>query len=124
MYALDRIKKLTATNRRFVFPVDFVAAEFLNASIGIMKTDSEKPCKINIKAYAETTQYLLALPLHHSQQVVESTKDYTIFSYWLSPTEDFFQEILRKREYMEVVSPQAVREKLASIILKLSEYYL
>ena len=124
VYALDRIKNLTTTNRRFVFPVDFVAAEFLNASIGIMKTDSEKPCKINIKAYAETTQYLLALPLHYSQQVVESTKDYTIFSYWLSPTEDFYQEILRKREYMEVVSPQAVREKLASIILKLSEYYL
>ena len=124
VYALDRIKKLTATNRKFVFPVNFVAAEFLNASIGIMKTDSEKPCKINIKAYAETTQYLLALPLHHSQQVVESTQDYTIFSYWLSPTDDFYQEILRKREYLEVVSPQAVREKLARIIHKLSEYYL
>jgi WYL domain len=124
VYALDRIKKLTATNRKFVFPVDFVAAKFLNASIGIMKTDSEKPCKINIKAYAETTQYLLALPLHHSQKVVESTKDYTIFSYWLSPTDDFYQEILRKREYLEVVSPQAVRDELSSIIHKLSEYYL
>ena len=124
VYALDRIKKLTATNRKFVFPVNFVASEFLNASIGIMKTDSEKPCKINIKAYAETTQYLLALPLHHSQQIVESTQDYTVFSYWLSPTDDFYQEILRKREYLEVVSPQAVRDKLSSIIHKLSEYYL
>ena len=124
VYALDRIKKLTATNIKFVFPVDFEAAEFLNASIGIMKTDTDKPCEINIKANAETTHYLLALPLHHSQKVVESTKDYTIFSYWLSPTDDFYQEILRKREYLEVISPQAVREKLASIIHKLSEYYL
>ena len=124
VYALDRIKKLTATNIKFVFPVDFEAAEFLNASIGIMKTDTDKPCEINIKANAETTHYLLALPLHHSQKVVESTKDYTIFSYWLSPTDDFYQEILRKREYLEVISPQVVREKLASIIHKLSEYYL
>ena len=124
VYALDRIKKLTATNITFVFPVDFEAAEFLNASIGIMKTDTDKPCEINIKANAETTHYLLALPLHHSQKVVESTKDYTIFSYWLSPTDDFYQEILRKREYLEVISPQAVREKLVSIIHKLSEYYL
>ena len=124
VYALDRIKKLTASNRKFVFPVNFVASEFLNASIGIMKTDSEKPCKINIKAYAETTQYLVALPLHHSQQIVESTQDYTVFSYWLSPTDDFYQEILRKREYLEVLSPQAVRDKLSSIIHKLSEYYL
>ncbi len=124
VYALDRIKELTATTEKFVFPVDFVAAEFLNASIGIMKTDTDKACEINIKAYAETTQYLLALPLHHSQQVVESTQDYTVFSYWLSPTDDFYQEILQKREYLEVLSPQAVREKLASIIQKLSEYYL
>ena len=124
VYALDRIKELTATTEKFVFPVDFVAAEFLSASIGIMKTDSEKPCKINIKAYAETTQYLLALPLHDSQKVVESTQDYTIFSYWLSPTDDFYQEILRKREYLEVVSPQIVRDKMLSIIHKLSEYYL
>lgn len=124
VYALDRIKNLTTTNRRFVFPVNFVAAEFLNASIGIMKTDTDKACEIKIKAYAETKEYLLALPLHHSQKVVESTKDYTIFNYWLSPTEDFYQEILRMREYMEVVSPQRVREKLASIIHKLSEYYL
>jgi len=124
VYALDRIRSIVTTDKKFVFPVDFVAAEFLKASIGIMKTDSEKPCEINIKAYAETTQYLLALPLHHSQNVVESTKDYTIFSYWLSPTDDFYQEILRKREYLEVISPQSVREKLASIIHKLSEYYL
>jgi len=124
VYALDRIKNLTTTNRRFVFPVGFVAAEFLNASIGIMKTDTDNACEIKIKAYAETTQYLLVLPLHHSQKVVESTNDYTIFSYWLSPTDDFYQEILRKREYMEVVSPQAVREKLASIIRKISKYYL
>jgi len=49
VYALDRIKELTATTEKFVFPVDFVAAEFLNASIGIMKTDTDKACEINIK---------------------------------------------------------------------------
>lgn len=124
VYALDRIKSLTTTKRKFVYHLDFDAAEFLNASIGIMKTDWDKPCEIKIKANAETTHYLLALPLHHSQQEVETTKDYTVFSYWLSPTDDFYQEILRKREYLEVISPQAVREKLASIIHKLSEYYL
>jgi hypothetical protein len=123
VYSLDRIKNLNVTTKKFVYPVNFDATDFLNASIGIMKTDSEKPCEIKIKAYAQTTHYLLELPLHHSQRLIESSKDYSIFSYWLSPTDDFYQEILRKREYLEVISPQTIREKMAAIIHKLSDYY-
>jgi predicted DNA-binding transcriptional regulator YafY len=124
VYALDRIEKLTVTNKQFFLPTDFSPVEHLYNSIGIMKTDSDKPCEIMIKSYGNSSKYLRALPLHHSQVEVDIQEAYSLFKLYLAPTDDFYQEILSKREYIEVISPQIVREKLASIIHKLSEYYL
>jgi len=124
VYSLDRIKKLGLTEKQFVIPTDFSPVGHLNNSIGIMKTDSDKPCEIIIKSYGDSSKYLRALPLHHSQAEFDVQEAYSLFRYYLSPTDDFYQEILSKREYLEVVSPQLVREKLAEIIRKLSEFYL
>jgi len=124
VYALDRIKSAHLTDKKFVFPNDFSADEHLNTSIGIMKTPYDKACEIVIKAYGNTPKYLRELPLHHSQRETETTPEFSLFTYWLAPTEDFYQEILRKREYIEVVSPKAVREKLGTIVSKLVKFYI
>lgn len=124
VYALDRVKSLLLTSTKFNLPTEFSPSEHLYNSIGIMKTETEKPCEIIIKTYGDTSKYMRALPLHHSQKEIEHTNDYSLFKYRLSPTEDFYQEILRKREYIEVVSPQFVRDKMVEIISRLSNYYL
>ena len=124
VYALDRIQAGESSTKTFKLPTDFSADEHLRTSIGIMKTPYDIPCEIVIKAYGNTPKYLRELPLHHSQTEIETTPEFTLFSYWLAPTEDFYQEILRKREYIEVVSPKAVREKLGTIVRKLAEFYI
>ena len=49
--------------------------------------------------------YFRSLPLHHSQQVVAQTDEYTIFSCFLQPTYDFRQELLSHGAEVEVLSP-------------------
>ena len=52
---------------------------------------------------------------HHSQKVVEQTKEYTIFSYFLRITYDFRQELLTLGDSAEVMAPQSLRKELARI---------
>lgn len=124
VYALDRIISLRQTTKKFIMPLNFSADEHLYNSMGVMKNETEKPCEIVLKSYGDTTKYLRALPLHHSQVETETNNDFSLFKYWLSPTEDFYQEILRKREYIELISPESAKVKIKAIISKLSEYYL
>ena len=70
-------------------------------------------------AYADPTnpnltQFSLhCLPsLHHSQEEIEITDEYTVFRYYLSPTYDFIQEILSHGYNVEVLAPKHVRDEV------------
>jgi len=67
--------------------------------------------------------YLRTLPLHTSQEEVETTDDYSIFTYWLSPEFDFVQALLAMGEDVEVLSPADLRQTMASHALALAELY-
>lgn len=123
VYALDRIDNLVITDHYFTLPSDFTPDNHLYDSIGIMKTENNKPVEIVIKAYGNHPKYLRALPLHHSQNEIETTADYSLFSFRFSPTYDFYQEIFSRRENVEIVSPQEVRNEFKRILTKISDYY-
>ena len=48
---------------------------------------------------------------------------YTIFSYRLHTTEDFYQEVCRYGSYMEVLYPGDVREEMMKIIKGMGDEY-
>jgi len=123
VYALDRIENLIITERIFEMPLDFSPENHLFNSIGIIKNESICPVEIIVKAYGLHPKYLKALPMHHTQKELKSTSDFTFFSYQLSPTFDFYQEILSRKEYVEIVSPEEVREEFKTILSRIVDYY-
>ena len=86
-------------------------------------TDDSKTQIIRIKVYDMHCQYVRALPLHHTQQEVETTKDYAIFEYYLKPTFDFKQEILSRGADVEVLSPVSFREEIMESIQEMASRY-
>ena len=92
----------------------FDAEEFFCSCFGIIVGD-EEPQLIQLKVDAFQANYLRSLPLHHSQKVVEQTKDYTIFSYFLRITYDLRQEILALGDTVEVLYPKELRKEMAHI---------
>lgn len=114
VYALDRMLDIDIEFEDFTLPADFDAAGFFNSCFGIIVGD-EEPQLVRLKVDAFQANYLRSLPLHHSQKVVEQTKDYTIFSYFLRPTFDFIQELLTMGERMEVLEPKPLRKEMARI---------
>ena len=54
--------------------------------------------------------------MHHSQQEVERTDDYSVFILRIRPTYDFLQEILWNGEEMEVLEPLSLRDAMGKKI--------
>ena len=63
------------------------------------------------------------LPLHLSQEEVETCKEHSIFTLYLSPTWDFKQELLSRADQLEVLAPASLREWMREMIRKMMGRY-
>ncbi len=123
IFSLDRVKSLNITSDTFVYPENFVAADYFHNVFGIISGIERKVENIVIRTYAELPGYLRSLPMHHSQRELESNDRYTDFSLQLIPTFDFIQELLLHRDQLEVLSPESLRKELFTIISKMKNLY-
>ena len=112
IYALDRIQELRQTEKIFSLPKDFSPEEYFYNSFGIISQDNCPPEIIELKVYGTQKEYFRTLPLHHSQEEIKNTDEYSIFRYYLSPTYDFIQEILSHGCDVEVLTPKHVRDEI------------
>lgn len=128
-FSIDKIQKLEKSEKTFEIPEDFDSEAYFKPFFGIITgIDDKRMGKINlehieIKVEKDRAKYFLSLPLHHTQQVKERTKDYTIFTYDLYPTNDFYQALLHEAEHVEVLAPANVRKTMKEKILKMRERY-
>ena len=107
IYALDRIKALEPTERKFKLPKKFDATKFFEDYYGIIISDDDYDvCPVALQVDAQQSNYLRTLPLHHTQVEVERNDEYSIFEYRLCPTFDFRQKVLSMGGSVEVLAPQ------------------
>ena len=113
IYALDRIKALEPTERKFKLPKKFDAVKFFEDYYGIIIGDEDFDVEpVALKVNSWQSKYLRTLPLHHSQVEVERNEEYSIFEYRLCPSFDFRQKILSLGATTEVLAPATLIAKL------------
>ena len=113
LYALDRIKALEPTERKFKLPKKFDAAKFFEDYYGIIIGDKDFDiCPVALKVDSWQSKYLRTLPLHHTQVEVERNEEYSIFEYRLCPSLDFRQKILSMGVAVEVLAPTKLIAKV------------
>lgn len=123
IYALDeRMIDAVPSKKALKKPAKFNAAEFFGKYFGVI-IDDRKPCPVKIKVEADQVKYFESLPLHDSQEPLESTPDYTVFRYYLVPTYDFRQEILSHGPAVEVLEPEDFREEIKADIARMYRNY-
>ena len=115
LYALDRVTMMELTDETFKIPANFSAQTYFSEYFGVLTTDTPL-AHVVVRAHKWMPNYLRTLPLHHSQRELESTADYTDFSYDIRPTCDFLGELLRHSSGIEVLEPQNLREKMRQMI--------
>ncbi len=123
IFSLDRIRDLRLTDFHFSYPKDFVPSEYFSNFFGIIAKTDGKVENIRIRTYAELPGYLRSLPMHQSQQELESNQTYTDFSLRLVPTFDFIQELLLHRDQLEVITPMSLRNEMTDLISKMNAHY-
>ena len=112
--ALDRIAKIEPTDKSFDIDPTFDLDAYYDAAFGVLTGMEEEYDieKVRIKVYNDyhRADYIRTLPLHKSQQVIDSTPRHTIFEYRLRPTDDFLSAILALGADAEVISPGWYRD--------------
>ena len=122
IYALDRVTMLELTDNVFEMPVDFSAQAYFSEYFGVL-TDNTPMAHVVVRAHKWMANYLHTLPLHPSQRELESTPDYTDFSFDIRPTSDFLGELLHHSDGIEVLQPQDLREKMRQMIVEMLKNY-
>lgn len=123
IFALDRFSELIKTNKTFQYPVDFDSEAYFHDCYGITNDDATKAEHVIIKVSDKQYRYLMALPLHHSQTLVERGEGYATLSYFVKPSFDFKQELLSYGAAVEVVKPAWLRKEFAETVAELSVRY-
>ncbi len=124
IYALDRIHQLEIlADRTFDMPATFRSPEYFEDYYGVIVDSAYDVGAVKLKVSAGQANYFRSLPLHHSQQEIERTDDYSIFQLDIRPTYDFQQEILRNGDCVEVLEPQWLREEIAGMVKRMYDKY-
>ena len=123
IYALDRIINLEETKQPFVLDTDFYAESFFKPYFGVFIGEDVKPTRIVLRAYGKMIPLIRTLPKHSSQIEIATTDSYSDFEYYLAPTFDFRQEILKEGHELEVIEPTSLKERIhAELISALKRY--
>lgn len=123
IYALDRMDNLDISMDSYSLPDDFDAEIFFSHYFGVIVEDNVEVENVVLKVNAFQANYFRSLPLHASQKETERNETYSLFSYRLTPTFDFRQELLSHGSAVEVLEPLSLRETLADEVRKMSDLY-
>jgi len=122
--ALDRVIDMVITDESFTIPKSFNAEKHYANTVGIYVNDDIKPQTVRIRVYDERVDYVRSLPLHKSQEEV-LTKDgeYSEFKYKVCHTPELETQLLSMGEYVQVLEPKELRDKIKERIEKSLKYY-
>ena len=123
IYSLDRIFGLQKKKEKFTMPDDFDSTEFFQNYYGVIAGTKGKPETVKIKISAGQANYLRSLKLHATQDEIERTDEYSIFSYRLRAEYDFIMELLSKGEDVEVLEPVWLRNEMAGLVKRMWDKY-
>ena len=123
MYALDRMSEMEVLAETFEIPKSIDAEEWFSPIYGVRKYPDMKRERVVLKVYGKQVQFFRSLPLHHSQEEIETQEEFSIFTYHLAPDYDFRQDILSFGDKVEVLEPEELRNNIIEIIKSLTHKY-
>ena len=122
LYSLDRIHAIELTTQKYKLPKGFNAEAYFKNAYGTADLNYE-PVEVKISISAKQAPYLRSLPLHKSQEEIETNEEYSIFRYFIIPSYDFKQELYKYGSDVEVLAPESMRNEFAEDAEKTNNMY-
>lgn len=122
LYSLDRIHAIEPTTQKYKLPKGFNAEAYFKDAYGTADLNYE-PVEVKISISAKQAPYLRTLPLHKSQEEIETNEEYSIFRYFIIPSYDFKQELYKYGSDVEVLAPEDMRKEFAKDADRVNKMY-
>jgi len=110
-FALDRIRELTITGQRQRLRGNFDAENFSRHAVGIFDNDGE-PDTVQLQVRAPFHKLVTLDPLHHSQQVLDSTDKSCTIQLSVHITHELHQRILAMGPHCTVLAPESLKKEI------------
>lgn len=123
MYALDRMLGVEVMDEGFRMPEGVSAGEWFGDLYGVRRYGDMKARRVVLKVYGKQVRYFRSLPLHPSQEEVETHRGHSVFSYMLAPDYDFRQDVLGFGDSVEVLEPEELRKMISEKCKQMSKRY-
>ena len=122
--ALDRIFRIRNDDKEtFVENTQFDSEIYFRDIIGVTRYDNLKIEKIVFWVDKSHTPYVATKPFHPSQQLIETTADGAVFSIKVIPNFEMERELIGFGEFLKVLEPIDLVEKLKGRIEKMQNLY-
>ncbi|HKK78970.1 MAG TPA: WYL domain-containing protein, partial [Phaeodactylibacter sp.] len=123
-YALDRIQH---AEQYFLEPFymqpGFNPKRYFDPVIGVSIPEGQQPEEVHIKVTPLRAKYLTTKPIHRSQQVIEQTDAYCIFSIRVIPNMELKRFLLSLGEEAIVLEPAWLRQEVAESLRSAAKHY-
>ncbi len=116
VFALDRIKKMSAAKEDYLLDPEFDRYNYFKYSFGVHHSSNEKPEKVQLLFAERQRPYILSLPLHHTQQVLSDNKNGLLIQLeiFCKGNQDFIGKVLSYGDEVEVMRPAYLKEDIKS----------
>jgi predicted DNA-binding transcriptional regulator YafY len=122
-YALDRMSELKILNSRFVSDEHFDINEHLKYCFGVSMSVDEKPYEVILSFDPFQGKYIKSLPLHETQEIIESSETELRIRLTVCLTCDFTMELLSYGDTVKVIKPQRLIDELKGIHMRALEKF-
>ena len=118
VYSIDRIEQVKVLQETFVMNRDFDAEGFFSECFGVVAGDGSQAEEVVLRAFGQQVYYLRGLPMHHSQEELETGDGYSDFRLMIRPTADFVNNLLSCGSSVKVLQPKSLADKIKEELMK------
>lgn len=113
--SFDRMTSLKLTDEMFEIDSKFDAETYFSEYFGVMTDDKIPLQRLVLRAFGNERFSMKALPIHHSQKMIEEADDHIDYEILLRPTSDFLAYMLSRGRWLQVVEPEEVRLQIEQL---------
>ena len=121
--ALDRIVSIGDCDVKYAPKLDFNLTSYLNNVIGVTVNQNGTVDKVLLQADHQTAPYIRTKPLHHSQQIIETSSEGVTFLLKVQLNFELEREILGFGEHIKVIAPERLKRRITDVFRHALEQY-
>lgn len=122
-YGLDRINLINETLQAFIPNEFFDPKAYFNDLIGVTLNPKATVKQITFKVYGGQVNYIRTLPIHNTQEEIETNESFSIFKVKLIPNYELESKFLSFGETIEIIKPSSFRNTLTKRVEALRKLY-